>query len=80
MARQKVSVTVDPVLLHQVDSYVSQHPELDRSKVIEQALKLWTSALQDLAMEAQFASPDAPADEWDSWRLTRRAAASRLGR
>src|SRR5207247_8464001 len=37
MPRVKVSVTVDPHLLNAVDSFVREHDDLDRSKVIEQA-------------------------------------------
>ena len=51
MPRVKVSVTVDPVLLNVVDSFVREHNDLDRSKVIEQALALWSAAHQATAME-----------------------------
>ena len=40
MPRVKVSVSVDPDLLNAVDSFVREHDELDRSKVIDQALKV----------------------------------------
>ena len=81
MARPKVSITVDPELLRAVDSYVSEHDGLDRSKVIEQALELWTAARQDSAMEEQFAHDDSATAERRVWRATRRAAAAaRLGR
>lgn len=72
----KVSVTVDPNLLNAVDSFVRDHEELDRSKVIEQALQLWTAAHQNAAMEAQFSSDDEPLAERKAWRSIRRAAAS----
>lgn len=76
MARVKVSVTVDPSLLNAVDSFVREHDELDRSKVIEQALELWTAARQNAAMEAQFSVDDEPLAERKAWRSIRRAAGS----
>lgn len=77
MNRVKVSVSVDPVLLKAVDEFVQTHDGVDRSKVIDNALELWTAALQDEAMAAQFAGSEEPAAERTAWRATRRAAASR---
>jgi metal-responsive CopG/Arc/MetJ family transcriptional regulator len=75
MARVKVSVTVDPDLLNAVDSFVREHDELDRSKVIEQALTLWSAAQQETAMEQQFAGAlESPAEK-SAWRAVRRASA-----
>lgn len=76
-----MSITVDPDLLRGVDAYVAEHEGLDRSKVIEQALELWTAAQQDAAMEAQYSSGEGNPEEIASWRSMRRAAAaSRLAR
>ncbi len=76
MARPKLSITVDPDLLRVVDEYVDAHDGADRSKVIEQALELWTASQQDAAMEAQFRGADAPAHERIAWRSVRRSAAA----
>ena len=75
MPRIKVSVTVDPDLLNAVDSFVREHDELDRSKVIEQALTLWSAAQQETAMEQQFAGPLESPAERSAWRAVRRASA-----
>ena len=75
MPRAKVSVTVDPVLLNAVDSFVREHDELDRSKVIEQALALWSAAQQETAMAQQFADPLESPAERQAWRVARRASA-----
>jgi len=75
MPRVKVSVTVDPGLLNAVDNFVREHDELDRSKVIEQALTLWSAAQQATAMERQFAEPVEPLAEKTAWGAVRRAAA-----
>ena len=76
MNRVKVSLSLDPTLVEAVDQFVLEHAELDRSKVMDQALGLWTAARQAEAMAGQYVEgPDA--DEWAAWRSTRRAAAGR---
>src|SRR5579859_627064 len=75
--RAKVSLTIDARLLTQVDSFVRQHPGTDRSKVVDAALVLWYAQQQERAMEAQFQAPDAPEEEWASWKAIRTAAAQR---
>lgn len=77
MNRVKVSVSLDPTLLRAVDEFVQTHDGVDRSKVIDEALGLWSAARQDQAMAAQFANPDERAAERSAWRATRRAAGSR---
>jgi hypothetical protein len=77
--RAKISVTVDPALLKEVDAYVAEHPGLDRSKVIDQALLQWCAARQEEAIVAQHqATPsDEERREMEEWRAIRRAAAAR---
>jgi metal-responsive CopG/Arc/MetJ family transcriptional regulator len=77
MTRVKVSVTVDPEVLHEVDNYVGEHDGLDRSKVVDEALALWLARRQDAAMEEQFSGESAPPDEVEAWRSIRRSAAAR---
>ena len=73
-----ITVDVDPRLLEAVDAWVKQHPETDRSKVIDEALRLWFAHEQRRAMEEQFASPsEVDGEEWEAWRSIRRAAAAR---
>lgn len=76
--RPKITATLDPDLLASVDVYVAAHPELDRSAVIDEALRLWRSRELELAMEAQFAAPDGvdPAER-QAWDQLRRAAVVR---
>jgi hypothetical protein len=74
----KIAATVDPDLLRAVDAWLSEHPELDRSKVIDEALHLWYARVQERAMEEQFAEPsEVDPDEWATWRAIRDAAAVR---
>jgi hypothetical protein len=76
--RPKVTATLDPDLLASVDAYVAIHPDLDRSAVIDEALRLWHAHQLELALAAQFASPDGvdPAER-HAWDQLRRAATAR---
>jgi len=76
--RAKISVTIDPSLLSAVDHYVQSQPDLDRSKVMERALKDWYRTQQDEAMIAQYEETQAVGEEETAaWRDIRRAAARR---
>jgi Arc/MetJ-type ribon-helix-helix transcriptional regulator len=78
MARLKVSLSLDPLLIRDVDAYVEAHEDADRSKVVDEALRLWSAAQQRAAMELQFADDGATdAVEQDAWRQLRREATSR---
>jgi hypothetical protein len=77
MNRVKVSVSVDPALLKAVDDFVQAHQGIDRSKVVDEALGLWTAARQDDAMAAQYADSGEPPTERSDWRTIRRAGAGR---
>jgi metal-responsive CopG/Arc/MetJ family transcriptional regulator len=78
--RVKISVSVDPAYLAEVDRYVAEHPELDRSKVIDEALMLWYARRQDEEMMAQFTEPltEEQAEEMADWRHIQQAAAERI--
>jgi Arc/MetJ-type ribon-helix-helix transcriptional regulator len=78
MSRAKVSLSLDPSLIQEVDAYVASNEGADRSKVVDQALYLWSEAQQRHAMELQFADEaDADRDELAAWRQVRRQAADR---
>jgi hypothetical protein len=74
--RGKISISVDATLLRFADAYVAAHPGLDRSKVIDAALRQWCGRVQDAAMAAQYAEPidDVTASELSDWRPIRNAA------
>jgi metal-responsive CopG/Arc/MetJ family transcriptional regulator len=74
--RAKISVTVDRSLLRAVDSYVEVHEDLDRSKVIDQALLDWYAARQDEAMVEQYTAPTTAEEdsEQEAWERIRDAA------
>jgi metal-responsive CopG/Arc/MetJ family transcriptional regulator len=73
--RSKITATLDPDLLASVDAYVAAHPDLNRSAVIEEAIRLWCARELERAMEAQFATSDGVNPiERRSWDQLRRAA------
>ena len=76
--RPKITATLDPDLLASVDAYVAAHPHVDRSAVIDDALRLWRTRELELAMEAQFAATDGiDPTERQAWDQLRRAAVVR---
>ena len=76
--RPRISTTVDPLLLEAVNEWLSRHPGFDRSKVIDEALRLWYAREQERAMEEQFTTPSQlDPHEWEWWRAIRDAAAER---
>jgi len=78
--RVKISTTIDPDLLQRVDAFVAEHPEFNRSRVLDEALRLWEDRQIELAIEAQYDYPLSPQDEQEhaDWRRIRRAAAERM--
>ena len=80
--RVKVSVTIDPALLHAVDQFVEAHPGLDRSKVFDAALTMWYAERQEEAIAAQFRAPlsDEERQERDAWHKIQAAAVERIYR
>jgi|SRR5437868_8106481 len=80
--RAKISVTVNPQLLQAVDAFVAEQEGWDRSKVIDEALRLWCAREQERAMEEQYAVPQSPEEQEEraAWREIHAAAAERLFR
>lgn len=80
--RVKVGATLDPELVAAVDRYVEEHPGSDRSRVIDEALRLWYARRQDEAMERQFSAPRSrrETEEREAWKSIQAAAAQRVFR
>ena len=80
--RVKVGATLDPELVAAVDRYVEEHPDSDRSGVIDEALRLWYARRQDEAMERQFSVPRSRRElaERQAWKSIQAAAAERVSR
>jgi len=78
--RPKISVTVAPELLSEVDAYTRNHAGTDRSKIIDEALRCWIVQRQREELRAQFTSQRSPEEEEEraAWRRIRAAQAKRL--
>src|SRR5687767_8093438 len=78
--RVKIGATLDPVIIAAVDHYVLTNPELDRSAVIDDALRLWLEREQEREIARQY-EDDASIvdrDEMAAWHRIRDAAAERI--
>ncbi len=76
-ARQKVSVTLDPDLLEAVDSYVQEHSGVDRSKIVDAALRLWVAQRLHEELIAQHTGPKSP-EELEERRVWKRIRAAQM--
>lgn len=78
--RAKIGSTIDAGLLRALDNFVAQHPELDRSKVIDEALRLWLAREQAKAMAEQFRGPQSAAqqEQQRAWQDIQTASARRI--
>lgn len=74
--RVKVGATLDPDLVAAVDRYVAGHPGIDRSGVLDEALRLWYERQQEEAMVRQFTAPRSAVElkEARAWQEIRRAS------
>ena len=77
--RVKVSLSLDPTIVEYLDAYIAAHPTLNRSRVVEAALRAFRQRQIEAELEAQYAEPDSPEiqRELEGWRRIRRAAARR---
>jgi Arc/MetJ-type ribon-helix-helix transcriptional regulator len=80
--RVKVGATLDPEMVAEVDRYVADHPPLDRSAVIDEALRLWYARRQEDALQRQLTAPRSARERADAkaWKAIRRASAVRRPR
>ncbi|HZS89955.1 MAG TPA: ribbon-helix-helix domain-containing protein [Chloroflexota bacterium] len=78
--RDKISVSVDPALLEEIDSFIQQHPTVTRSAIIDQALRLWRAQQREEALIRQYTTPLTPEqqDEQEAWHGIYRAAAQEV--
>jgi hypothetical protein len=76
--RVKISATLDPELVAGVDAYIREHPDTDRSKILDEALHHWLAEQQRQAMIEQYREDDRPAEEVAAWNRIRDEAARRI--
>ena len=78
--RVKIGATLDPTVLGAVDAFIRGHPGLDRSAVIDEALRLWWAQQQDTEMEEQFGAPVSTVEreERSAWKAIQDTSARRI--
>ncbi len=79
-ARPRITVTVDPDMLEEVDGYLQEHPEVDRSGIVDEALRLWYANRLHEALVKQHSATKSPVEleERAAWKRIRTAQMPRL--
>jgi metal-responsive CopG/Arc/MetJ family transcriptional regulator len=77
--RPRITITVDPAMLEEVDAYVEQHEGTDRSKVVDEALRAWHAQIIHEALVKQHATPKSSEEiaERAAWKRIRAAQLAR---
>jgi Arc/MetJ-type ribon-helix-helix transcriptional regulator len=77
--RPRITVTVDPDMLDEVDAYIEEHEGVDRSEVVDEALRLWYARILEDALTRQHAAPKSPEElaERAAWKRIRAAQLAR---
>jgi metal-responsive CopG/Arc/MetJ family transcriptional regulator len=80
--RPRITVTIDPGMLEEVDAYIQAHNGIDRSQVIDEALRCWYAhQIREALIEQHSADRSSEeSEERLAWRRVRAAAVSRLER
>lgn len=75
--RGKISVSVDAALLQEIDVFIQQHPDVTRSAIVEDALRLWRLRQREEALLLQYTTPLTPEQDEEQavWTAFQRSAA-----
>jgi metal-responsive CopG/Arc/MetJ family transcriptional regulator len=78
--RPRITVTVDPDMLDEMDAFIRDHEGTDRSQVVDQALRCWYAGVLAEALERQHAEPKSAEEleERAAWKRIRAAQLTRL--
>ncbi len=78
--RPRITVTVDPDILDEVDAYIQEHVGTDRSRVVDAALRCWYTRMLHDALVRQHSAPRSTAelDERLAWKRIRMEQSQRL--
>lgn len=78
--RPRITVTVDPGMLEEVDTYIQEHAGADRSQIVDEALRFWYAQVLHEALVRQHAAPKSPEElaERAAWKRIRAAQVPRL--
>jgi len=70
-----MTVTVDPDVLEAIDAYIEQHAGLDRSQVVDEALRAWYMGVIHESLVRQHAAPRSVEEQNEraAWKRIRAA-------
>ncbi len=79
--RVEVSLSLDLAVADYLDAYVAARPTLNRSRVVEMAVREFRQRQIEAELEAQYAEPETKEiqRELEDWRHIRRSARRVLG-
>jgi Arc/MetJ-type ribon-helix-helix transcriptional regulator len=80
--KSRITVTIDPGILEEIDRYVEEQGGTDRSKVVGEALQSWYARILHEALVRQHAAPKSAEEleERAAWKRIRAAQLARAGR
>lgn len=67
-------------MLKEIDAYIREHEDADRSKIVDWSLRLWYADLVHQALARQHSAPKSPEEleERSAWKRIRSAQMPRL--
>ncbi|MDO8689811.1 MAG: ribbon-helix-helix domain-containing protein [Dehalococcoidia bacterium] len=78
--RPRITVTIDPDLLDEMDTYIRKHSGMDRSRLVDEALRCWYAQKLREALVRQHSAPESPEElrERLAWKGIRAEQALRF--
>ncbi len=78
--RPRITVTIDPDILEEVDTYIEEHSGTDRSQIVDEALRCWYAQTLHEALIRQHSAPKSPEEleQRLAWKRIRAEQALRL--
>ncbi|MDP2937281.1 MAG: ribbon-helix-helix domain-containing protein [Dehalococcoidia bacterium] len=73
--KPRITVTVDPDMLEEVDTYIQEHAGTDRSQIVDEALRCWYAYVLHEALVRQHSAPKSPEEREERavWKRIRAA-------
>ncbi len=73
--KPRITVTMDPDMLEEIDTYVREHEGTGRSQIVDAALRCWYARMLHEALVSQHSFPKSPEEmeERAAWKRIRAA-------
>ena len=80
--KPRITITVDPDMLEEIDTYIQEHQGTDRSQIVDEALRCWYASMLHEALVRQHSAPKSPdeLEERAAWKRIRAAQMPRMDR